>query len=298
MRIAIIGGSGFIGKWFIKEFGDKYKCVIFGRRKDVNELKIAGEKYKYIRTDFSKDQLVKQLEGFDAVIHLAAKRFEPQEKMEEYLQNIKISSNLFEACKTLGIKNVIHLSTIGVYSAEEELPWTESQNVNPSTFYAISKLAIEKVANYYNKKHKMKIKNLRVAQVLGVGEREGFMLSVFLEKALDKKTLTVYGKGEGRREYIYVKDVVNAIQRALEVHNEEGIFNIGINKNISHKELAETINKVFENSNNIKILNEYSEDKSIQLMSIDKAKQMLKWRSHWTLKEALFDMKTILINDS
>ena len=89
---------------------------------------------------------------------------------------------------------------------------------------------------------------------------------------------------------------MNAIHCALRAHDEEGIFNIGTNKNISHKELSETINEVFENPNNIKILLEYSEDKSIQLMSINKAKRVLNWKPHWTLKEALFDMKTILIN--
>jgi len=124
------------------------------------------------------------------------------------------------------------------------------------------------------------------------------MLATFLSRALKKEDLTVFGEGKGERDYLYAKDAANAIIAAIHKPKTKGVFNIGLGKGTSHRELAETINEVFENPNNIRFLHEYLEDKSIQLMSIDKAKQMLNWEPHWTLKEALFDMKNILINDS
>jgi len=133
MRIAITGGSGFIGKWFIKEFGGKYKCVIFGRKKDINELKIAGEKYKYIRTDFSNDQLVRQLEGFDAVIHLAAIKYtKDRTRLSDYEDNIRISENLLKVCSQLNISNFVFASTRSIYSDKfNKIPFLENENVFP-----------------------------------------------------------------------------------------------------------------------------------------------------------------------
>ncbi|MCK4664399.1 MAG: NAD(P)-dependent oxidoreductase [Bacteroidales bacterium] len=294
MRIAITGGTGFIGRWFLKMFGDKYNFIVLGIEPNINELVIDEKKYKFIKTDYSYNELMKYLKSVDAVVHLAAKRYKPESQMDYYLQNILISDNLFYSCKTLGIKNIIHLSSIGVYTPELDLPWIENQNVNPLNFYTILKLTVEKIANYYNNEFSMNIKNLRLAQVLGFGERDGYMLSIFIKSAFNKKTLNIFGKGEGRREYIYVKDVINAIDCALNKQEEQGVYNIGTNKNYSHLELAKKINEVFDNKGNIQLLPNHFEDKSVYLMNIEKAEKKLNWKPLWELNEALKDIRNIM----
>jgi len=225
------------------------------------------------------------------LIHLAAKRFEPNATMNEYLENISIASNVFEACVKTNISNIVNLSTIGVYNSEESVPWSENTVANPMTYYGISKLCIEKVAHYYNSKFNLCIKNLRLAQVLGPGERKGFMLSVFLSKALKKETLQLYGMGKGARDYIYVKDVISAINSAINHPQAQGLFNIGSNKSISHRKLAETINEVFDNKDNLELLLDKIEDTTEYRMSSDKSIDELNYCSKFTLKTALEDMK-------
>ena len=64
------------------------------------------------------------------------------------------------------------------------MPFCEDGKTAPLSYYGAAKLVIENIAHLYNVRKKMKIKSLRLAQVLGVGERPGYMPTIFLEKCL------------------------------------------------------------------------------------------------------------------
>jgi len=291
MKIILTGATGFIGKWFLTLAKPENEYIVLGIESNINQLEINNRYFDFIKTDYSIDDLTTYINGADALVHLAAKRFEPGAMMNEYLENISIASNVFEACAKSNVFNVVNLSSIGVYNTEEPIPWSEDTIANPMTYYGISKLCIEKVAHYYNSKFNLCIKSLRLAQVLGPGERKGFMLSVFLSKALKKETLQLYGMGKGARDYIYVKDVISAINSAISLPKIQGLFNIGSNKSISHRELAETINEVFDNKDNLEFLSDKIEDTTEYRMNSDKSIDELNYFPKFTLKTALEDMK-------
>lgn len=297
MKIAIFGGSGFIGKWLLDSIPENYECIILGRNNDRDTLFINNRLFTYISTDYSPEDLELKLTGMDAVVHLAATRV-GSDKFESYISNVTISENIYRICTKKGITNVVCLSSISVYSDNNVHPWSEEQRLSPQSLYGISKIAMENLAEYYNRKYNMKIKSLRVARVVGYGERTGYMLMTFINQAFKKETLSVYGKGAGRREYIYVKDVVEAIKCALRKPNINGIYNIGTGKNISHLELAEMINDVFDNETNIKLINKIKEDTSIFLMDVSKSKEILGWEPRWTIKEGLKEIRNIMIYNS
>ena len=293
MKIIITGGTGFIGKWFIKSFIDEHELIVLGRNREILIQGVDQNACTYLQTDYSKTHLCELLKRSDAVVHLAAKRT-GADGLESYWPNMGISYNLFESCLNAGINNIVALSTISVYSADNPLPWSEEQKVSPMRLYGISKVTMENLAEYYNKVHGLRIKCLRVAQVLGLYERGGFMLNTFIEQAHRKEKLKVYGKGEGRREYIYVKDVVSAIKKALDENLAAGIFNIGTGANISHLELGKLINEVFDNKDNLTLVPEKEEDKSIYLMDISKAVKLMGWTPQWTLADGLSDIRHIM----
>ena len=293
MKITITGGTGFIGKWFLKSFVDEHELIVLGRNREALIPGVDETAYTYLQTDYSKTHLCELLKGSDAVVHLAAKRTNAG-GFESYWPNMAISYNLFESCLETGINNIVALSTISVYSEANSLPWSEDQKVSPLSLYGISKTTMENLAEYYNKVHDLKIKCLRVAQVLGLYERSGFMLNTFIEQARRKEELKVYGRGEGRREYIYVKDVVSAIKKALDQNVPAGLFNIGTGVNISHLELGNLINYIFDNKDNLTLVPGIEEDISIFLMDISKAEKVLGWTPKWSMGEGLNDIKIIM----
>ena len=290
MKIAITGGRGFVGKYLLDLLSARYDCVVFGRGKQEN-FEVNGEEISYIQTNYEKEQLIQQLKGVQAVVHMAAKKYEQNEQISDYFTSINASDSLFYACTALGVTNVVFLSSRTVYGVNPKIPWQEEMETTPSTFYGISKITIEKIAEYYNNRYDMHIKSLRLAEVVGFGEWDRYMISIFLDQAIHKKRLKVWGEGKGGRDYIYVKDAVSAIEKSLENDKVKGIFNIGSNMIISYREAAKTINSVFENVGNIDFLKKQKADETKYLMNSHKADFVLGWTTKWTLKEALIDMQ-------
>lgn len=293
MKVAVTGASGFIGKWVLSMLKEKYDLIAMGRC-DVGYVDACGVPYR--KTDYSIENLAGLFADCDAVAHLAGVRSGSTE-FQHFLPNIVLAANVFEACRIVNISNIVVSSTKSVYTEDNDMPWHEKQAVKPNSFYGISKATAEQIGCYYNHRYDVKIKLLRIAQVIGYGERPGYMLGVFINQAFHKKPILLFGEGQGRREYIYVKDVVEAINMSLTKPDVSGIFNIGLGQNISHAELARLINEVFDNKEKIQYKPDLREDTSVQLMNINKSAEELSWKPRWTLFEGLAEIKGIMGND-
>lgn len=294
--IAITGGTGFIGQWILKLYSSKYKFKVLTRSLDRCESMYNHENVVYCATDYSEDSLKELLKECTSVINLAAIKVNNgvEEKFEVYRGNINISENIFKVAQGFGIKNIVSLSSRTVYGFNEDKVYSEEEQVNPINIYGIVKVTIELISKYYNDKYDMKIKTLRLSQVLGVGDRDSFMFGIFLNRCIEKKSISIYGQGKGERNYIYVKDVARAIMKAVENSDESGVYNIASDTTVSHKQLAETMCKVFNNENNIVYLLDKVEDESVQRISVSKAKDVLGFECQYNLTDMIEDIKYIL----
>lgn len=290
MKLIITGGSGFIGTYVVQELKEHYNLHVIGRDKEnpfPNRKNVS-----YWQSDYSLLSLEKIFSENepDAVIHLAAKRPDGKDNFSDFIENISTSARIFEVCLNHCVQNIVNISTQSVYSATDIIPWSEDFEPTPASGYGFSKKCVEQAADFFNRKG-LFIKTLRVAQVIGLSEREGYVLQTFLKNSLNQEPLTVYGTGMGKRHYIYVKDVVAAIKKALDQPEMKGVFNIGMKKNHSFNELAETINDVFENKAGIDHLEDKPAAEQENIMSIKKAKYILNWEPRYSLEDAFRDVK-------
>ena len=299
MKIAIVGSSGFIGRMLVKECvqeGHEVTCIDLYPPKNV-ESYLNNEHVSFVQSDSNIEDLCKLFIEKDAVVCLAAIRPLKEFGFNEYTANIKIATNVMEACLSVGLKNAVFMSSRSVYS-DNNLPWKESEKNIALNLYGEAKAAVDNLILFMNKKYGTKFKSLRLAQVLGLGEVKGYLINTLIDNAYTKKTSIIYGTGCGKKQLIYVKDVINAILKACKDKEVDGIFNIGVKDSISIVDLASLIYRVFNNEGNYILKPELPEDKKNYLMSTEKANTILGFEPKFTIEEAVIDIRKELENES
>lgn len=278
-KIALIGGSGMIGKCFQELFSQEFTV------KDVSRSTGGVQEYSY-------DQLLEALTGCDSVVILAAKKVVPQaaQSLGLYLDNGKTVENALRACRTLGIRNIVYLSSRCVYSRGQDVPIAENGNIAPVNHYGISKYIGELLCEYENREHGANIKILRLSQVIGAGE-SGYIVDTFVRQARSGAPLTVFGRAEGKRDYIYVKDVCSSIRSALMHYDAVGVYNIGSGIGTTALELAEAMVEGFGSSSAILQDPDKQEDPTACFLDTGKARRELGFGCAYDLRGAFADMK-------
>ena len=243
MRVAITGASGFIGQEVIRALKDREDVDITAiSRQEREEDGGAGILWK--ATDYSVDSLKEILEGTEAVIHLAAVRGTAG-RLADYSVNELITENLLIAAGESGVRKVIFASTIAVYSDIPAIPWKEDMMLTPKTLYGITKAACEHLCLYYSRKYAFDACIVRIAQVLGPGEKRRVMTNVFMEQAAGGQQLHVLGKSRAKRQYIYSRDLATILSELAVGDYGQVIVNAGMEQAHTNLEIAEMVNRAY-----------------------------------------------------
>lgn len=296
MKIAITGASGFIGKYIVDHFVQKEaEVVVIGRSKERLDRCFADNVLKY-ESDYSLKSLTNILEDIDVVIHLAAtllSRDTHPFKLSQFFEgNLLATEKLFLAAQQNRISRICQTSSINVYSNSNKLPFSEDEPPVPANIYGVSKLACEHLADLFSTRTDLKITTLRLARLFGYGEREGLVFMKYMSLAKQKLPLEIWGTGTTSIDYIYIKDVVSAIEKAIKADAPHGTFNIGSGRSYSVNEIAETINQIFDNTGNIEFDTSKKEGGFNIYMDCSKAHKFLDWKPVWILTDAIKDMQT------
>lgn len=299
MKILITGASGFLGKNLTEFLIDKgHTITVLGR--DEGKLKnvFFGRPVIIKITDYSLESLKSLTQDQEIIIHLASKLMNREThplKISDFQDNIQIVENLIIACSENNVKKFINTSSISVYPRKNQVH--EKQESLPWNIYGVSKANVDIYLNYIKNKVQTHIVSLRLARLYGYGEREGLVFTDFVSKALNKETLTISGEGKSTIEYIYIKDVVDAIYAFIEDNKCQGIYNVGSGKAFTILEIATSINEVFENQENIQFVNDCKEEIMGSVMDITKIKSDLNWAPQWNLTKSLNDIKIKIKNE-
>lgn len=197
--------------------------------------------------------------------------------------------NILNSCKKSNVEKIIYASSAAVYGQPNYLGIDEEHDINPISYYGISKYAPEHYIKVFNKLYGLKYTILRYANAYGtrqVSKSEGGVVSIFLDKMLNEGNLIIFGDGNQSRDFVYVDDIVTANILSLENGNNE-VFNIGTGVGISINELYNSMNWLIGKNLKVKYEKERNGDIRHSYFDISKAKNLLGWSPIYKLENGL-----------
>jgi len=246
-KAVVTGGAGFIGSYLVKELLNNGWSVLVLDNFSTGTMDNLEPHPNLIieATDIISSKLPTY--KFDTLFHLAAPVSVPEslEQPMKYWNGICVASRrVMSWAYEMGATSMVAASTAAVYGDSELMPLKESDTPNPMSPYAEFKLEMEHMMMSYNKPQ-FKCSALRFFNVFGEGQRStgGYRSAVpiFLQQYESYQPITVTGDGEQTRDWIYVKDVVNAIimSSRAEFKTTMPIYNVGSGAETQVIEVAE-----------------------------------------------------------
>lgn len=284
MKVLIWGGTGFIGSTIVDYLLNKgHKVVNVSRSRYGNELL---ETYTYDE----EEKIIEFLKDADGAIFSAGKRLTSDFSFRDYVDNIELIRKVLETLEKSKLDNCVFLSSIGVYGDDGAI-WSEDAKPNPNNLYSLSKKHQDDLVEWCNIHRETNYKIIRLAQVIGLAERKGYLFNTFFDKVSRGDAVTVYGSGVGKRQYIYIKDIARCVETLLEEKGERGIFNLGIQGSVSILDLANLMHKIFDINEDIKYKDFINEDKKTREMNVDKIYNVFNFSPQYDVEKAIIDMK-------
>ena len=255
----ITGCSGFIGYHITKNFLETGHKVIGIdnlnsyysldlKKARLRELK-KFDLFNFHKLDLSKiSQLKKlntELKKVRYVIHLAGQagvRYSIVNPYSYIDDNIKAHLNLLEIFKGKKIDLFIYASSSSIYG-------NNKNNLNPESFYAVTKKTIEDMSYVYHRIYKINFIGLRFFTVYGSWGRPDMFVYKFIEKSLQNKVIDIYNFGNHKRSFTHIDDVIfnfNLLFKKYSKYSKKifKIYNIGNPKSVKLKNLITEIEKI------------------------------------------------------
>jgi dTDP-glucose 4,6-dehydratase len=259
-NILITGGAGFIGSHLVKHFTLKYpnyKIInfdILSYASDISRLnKIENNKnYNFIKGDINDTHLLNEVfQKFkiDSVINLAA---------ESHVDNSIKNPNKFAETNIMGTLNLLnisnkfwqnsnhnlfyHISTDEVYGElGEKGLFSESTAYNPKSPYSASKASSDHLTRAFHHTFKLPIIISNCSNNYGPDQHFEKLIPLTIKKIINNEKIPIYGDGKNIRDWIFVKDHVDAIDKIFHSNMLGETFNIGGENEINNLDLVTKI---------------------------------------------------------
>jgi UDP-glucuronate 4-epimerase len=243
-RVLVTGAAGFIGAAVaerllsegravqgIDNFAENYPRAV----KESNLARLAvGSEFRFAEADVSDREAVLELFSRfrpDAVVHMAGLgnvRASVASPRPYVLANVVGTNNVLEAAVRAEVQNVVFASTSSVYGQRHDVPFRESDATDrPLAPYPATKKACELLGHAFHVSYSLSFTALRFFNVYGPRGRPDMMPWITLESLVHDRPITVFAKGELRRDWTYIDDVVAGVVAALDRPLGYEVLNIG-----------------------------------------------------------------------
>lgn len=279
MRILITGGAGFIGSHIAEHFNGKAEIRVLDNLRSGYLHNLEGLDVEFIKGDVrDRAAVAKAVEGCDYVFHLAAMISVPESmfKMEECVDiNVNGLLTVLEESAKAGVKKLCFSTSAAIYGDNPVVPKLETMIPEPKSPYAITKLDGEYYCNIFTQTGKLKTACLRYFNVFGPRQdpKSAYAAAVpiFTAKAIANEDITIFGDGEQTRDFIYVKDIVEA-NVFMATHDFTGVYNIAYGGRITINDLVKQIMEVTHSKSRVLHLEERPGDVKHSMAGIEKLK--------------------------
>jgi UDP-glucuronate 4-epimerase len=213
---------------------------------------------------------------FGPVVHLAAQagvRYSLQNPHAYLDANLAGFLNILEGCRYRKTRHLVFASSSSVYGANTRLPFSVHDNVDhPISLYAATKKANELMAHSYSHLYGLPATGLRFFTVYGPWGRPDMAMFIFAKAIAEGQPLRLFNYGRMRRDFTYVDDVIEAVERVIDkvpvkagtVPGDESdpaisaapwrIYNIGNNRTVEISRVVELLEQEFGRKANTELV--------------------------------------------
>lgn len=301
MRLLVTGGAGFIGSCFVRHILKKhpdYKIINLdaltyaGNLDNLKDIE-ANPNYTFVHGNICDKKLVKDLiRESDMVVNFAAESHVDRSisSPEIFIEtNVKGTLNLLEASKELGVERYLQVSTDEVYgSLGESGYFYETTPISPNSPYSASKASADMLVRAYGETYNLPVLVTRCSNNYGPYQYPEKLIPFFILKLLRGEKVPVYGDGMNIRDWLYVYDHCEAIDRVLHKGRVKEVYNIGGHNEKTNLEITRIILKELgKDESSIEFVQDRLGHDRRYAISNDKITKELGWKPSLTFEEGI-----------
>ena len=284
-RILITGGSGFIGSSLKKKLND-FEIITVGRDKNEDyKIDLSDPNLEAIVKDFSPDIVCHFASGSNI---LRAEEY----KEKEYKDTVLSTQSLIKALNKLKNVTVIYLSSQAIYGLPESLPVPETHSTKPISVYGKNKLETEKIIIQSGLNYLI----FRVSSIYGCEQnyKKSGVIAKFINWMKNSESPVVFNSFDLFSDFIYIDDIINAINISIQKDIKNEMFNLGSGKATTLKEVLDILYKYFSAAPKPKLETNllYPNNKEYKGLYLDtgKIKSGLDWNCKYNIEDGLKEM--------
>lgn len=247
--VLLVGGNGFYGLALARRLASNGREVhVVSRSTEPGERD--GIRFHRGGQD-DPDVMRPLLQRCPVVVHLASTSTpgsSARDPVHDTTCNVLPAARMLEIASATAPTRLLFVSSGGsVYGNPAKVPVDETAPLNPLSYHAAGKVALEALFQAFAHAHGTSLAVLRPSNLYGPGQplRNGFgLVRTLLERASRGEPVEVWGDGSAVRDYIYIDDAVDACERLIWRPEVDGVFNLGSGRGTSILEMIELVSQV------------------------------------------------------
>ena len=248
-KLFVTGGAGFIGSnyvaWILANSDDDvtvFDALTYAGNTDNLRPFEDDPRFRFVKGDITdRDAVAEALPGHDQIVHFAAESHVDRSIVDP---DAFVSTNcggtnvLCDIARQVGVERFLHISTDEVYGSIDEGSFSEIDVLAPRSPYSAAKAGSDLIALAYHETHGLPVVVTRSSNNFGPNQYPEKVIPLFVTNLLDGRKVPLYGDGLNVRDWCFVDDNCEAVDRVRRQGVTGEIYNIGAGNEITNKDLT------------------------------------------------------------